>query len=271
MGIKCEGMGSGRLFGLVMVAILAAAVSWLPAGQGYVGRTTTTATGNSRIDTTLNPHFTEALSPGEALTSARTNLVGSINADPRYTATSFTDVNDPSAVGYQVLPETGGELEHLSQCENDSNVDNAGVTFPNGKDAAVLNKVAQINANGNFILTVETMRSGTFSQTYNTTLAPNNTAAGLNASITADLTAAGFSVLSSTDNLSFVIRKGNDQIRSLRVSSTDTGVVIFCIDLTTNALLGGIPTVSQWGMLILMILMTGTAVWMMRRRATVQI
>jgi len=263
--------GARCALGLVLVAVCGAAVTLLPAGIGALGRKGGTASG-SQVDIDLQPPcdppdtFTHVITPGEAFSTIRNLIVTAMENHPEFSANSADDPGDPNANGFHVNKQGGADVDHLKICENDANIDDIGVSFSGGKDLAVLNKVAQVNANGNYRLVVDPVVGATFDQTFNTTAFPNNTAAGLNTSIITSLTGAGFLV--ADDGVNFVIRKSGG-LSGVRVFSSDTGVVILCLDVTTNQLYGsaGVPTISQVAMFLLVVMMTATAIWILRRQS----
>ena len=262
--------GSGRVLALTVAAALAAAVSSIPAGIGNLGRAGTNATGGTNIAASaeVNPPFSVNISVGQPVNTVRNNLVAAIAADANYAASSVTDTGDPNSASFSVTKAGGADVDHLKVCENDSNIDNVGVSFAMGRDLAVLNKVTAVGANGNYILIIGTWDHGTTSLTFDTTQPANNTPAGLNASIISGFTAAGFGV--TDDGLNIYFRRPGDMITSLRVSSTDTGVVIFCVDLN-KASNAAIPTAGEVGMFLLVLMLTGSAIWMLRRGSMARI
>ncbi|HZI95540.1 MAG TPA: hypothetical protein VFE84_14935, partial [Patescibacteria group bacterium] len=253
---------------------MASAISRLPAGSGNLGKPTILATGSSTTDATFNPTYTQSITAGQTIAVVRNGLVAQIDADPNFVATAIVDPNDPNSASFSITTQSGGEIDHLKLCENDSNIDNLGVSFAMGKDVALLNKPTTINGNGDYVLSISTWDHGTFTRTFDTTVSPNNTAAGLTASIVSSFTTAGFLVASDATNLSF--KFSGDMVTALRVSSSDTGSVVFCIDLlpTVSAApaiaSSGIPTATEVGMFILVVLITGSAIWMLRRKPAVE-
>jgi len=269
-------VGSSRILGLTIAAVLAAAVSSLPAGIGNLGRTTTSGTGNtgSRTDLSYNPTKSVTIFPGQAISNVRDLLVAQVNADPNegFVGASVTDVNDPNSNSFSVTHTGGAELSHMRLCESDANVDNLGVSFGAGQSLANLNKVTTLNADGDFILSVTSLSSGTTTLTFNTTTSPNNTPAGLNASIMSGFIAAGYTVFDIGTSMNF--RRPGSSITAMRVSSTDSGVVSFCIDLGPEPVspaqplpVSAVPTVGEVGMFLLIVMLTGSALWVLRRDA----
>lgn len=255
---------SGVAAGLLLVAI-----SSLPAGIGNLGRNTT---GNgSQVDVTLpgGQTFTHVITAGQMTTAIRDSLVSQINADPNFQAVAIADPHDPNGVSFQVLTTTGQEIDSLEIRENDSNMDNIAVFYPGGRFDARLQKVAVSNTlagNGNYRLIVEPWDSPVFDQTFSTT---GITAATLDTQVRNALIAAGYSVVD--DGNFYTISRPGDVLMGIRVDSSDTGVIVHSLRLRgggaggpiTNA---NIPTLSQWGMFGLVLLLTAGAIVVLRRK-----
>ena len=270
--------GSRRVLGLVLTAVLASAITGIPAGSGNLGRTSTSGfAGNGTLSGgtvsvtigTAGP-FTQTVTSGELISTVRNLLVAQIDADPNLAATVTVDPNDPNSNSFTVTTQSGAEIGNMRICETEPNIQNAGVSFAMGKDVAMLNKPTLVNGNGNYVLAISTWDHGTFTRTFDTTSPPNNTAAGLTTSIMASFTSAGFLVANDGTNLSF--KYSTDMVTALRASSTDTGSSDFCIDMlktvspATVTSSSGIPTATEVGMIILVLLITGSAIWMLRRK-----
>lgn len=269
-GLDKERNGWGRsLQALCVVACAFAAVSPLNAGSGNLGRTNGQA-GGGTVTLTQSTVFSITTSPGQAMIGPGgvvPSLVAAINADANFQATVITDPGDPNSASFSFLRAIGGggEVSHMRLCETDPNIDNLGVVFPMGANPLVLAKVTSINADGNYRLTIQVSDpNGSFDQTFSTTSAPNNTAAGLNASVKSALQTAGFTV--AEDGTNFTIQKPGSTINATRMSSSDTGVVSSCIELTAVVTTGsGVPTLPVYGLALLGLVLFATAVVLVRR------
>jgi len=265
---------SGRQAALWLVALLILGISGLPAGVGTHGRTGQTA-GGSEVRYTINGRiFRVVLTPGQSVASVAAALEAQIDA-AGFVATVVSDPEDPNNSSLDITLPGGGELTQLSVCENDANYANTGVKFSMGKGIAIIGKAAAVSANGNYRLRVNVWDGTDYDTTFNTTVPPNNTHTGLNASVMASLAGAGFTVQDLGTNCGsfgtlmgaagcFSVSKAGDMVVSTRVEATDTGLKEFCISEEPTS--AAIPTASQWGMFILVVLLTISAFVMMRRR-----
>jgi len=294
--MNARGARTSWLRCLAITVVIGTTVSWLPAGIGALGRKGGTALRGDPGDVTIlaggqvevtvlgtgSPvTFTHVIDPNSppsqrAFSAIRDSLVAQVDAHASFSATAGDDPGDPNANGFSALLQAGGEVSRLGICENNPNLDDLAVSFPAGTDYATLNKVTVVNGDGDYRLVADPLVGPTYDETFNTTVPPNNTAAGLNNSITAGLINAGYVVYPQDPNgpdPSIQITKKGSRLVAVRVFSTDTGVVRFCVNLQVapppaTGLPGGtgtIPTAGQTGMLILILLVTSTAIWILKR------
>jgi hypothetical protein len=269
---------AGRQSALWLVALLILGISGLPAGVGTHGRTGQLA-GGSEVRYTINGRiFRVVLTPGQSVASVAAALETQIDA-AGFVATVVSDPEDPNNSSLDITMPGGGELTQLSVCENDANYANLGVKFSMGKGIAIIGKaaVAAVLTGGTYRLRVNVWEGTDYDVTFNTTLAANDTPAELNAAVMASLTGAGFTVQDLGTSCGsfgssmggagcFSVSKTGDMVVSTRVETTDTGLKEFCISQEPTS--AAIPTASQWGMFILVVLLTISAFVMMRRRKT---
>ena len=259
MRYHAEYSRSGRALALVAAAALASAISSVPAGIGNLGLTSTLGTGDGTdVDCTFNPTISQPIGAGQPISQVRDGLIAQIDPNS-FTATSVVDPDDPNSNSFSITKVGGDDIAHLQLCENDPSVDNLGVSLAGGRTVASLNRVTSLNSNGNYILKITTLNHGVKSQTFNTAA---HTPATLNAAIVTAFTASGFIVSDDGTNLKF--RLPGDTISAIRVSATDSGVVTFCLDLSSPA---SVPATGPLAMFLLVIALTASAIWMMRRGA----
>ncbi len=264
---------------LLLVALLVLGITWLPAGVGTHGRQGQVA-GGSEVRYTINGQtFRLVLTSGQTMASVQTAMITKINTESggSLVATAVSDPEDPNNNSIEVTLAGGGEVTQFSVCENDATFNNTGVKVGMGKGVSILGKPAVVNANGNYRLRINMWDSADYDVTFLTTDANKDTPAELLAAITASLTAAGFTVQDlGTSCGSFGssigaagcinISKTGEMIVSTRIEATDTGLKEFCMSQEPTS--SGIPTVSQYGMFALVLLLTISAIVMMRRRRT---
>lgn len=264
----------GRHTALWLVALLVFGITRLPAGVGTHGRSGQTA-GGSEVRYTINGKvFRVVLTPGQTVASVSAALEAQIDAGG-FVASVVSDPEDPNNFSLDVTMPGGGEVTQLAVCENDANFNNGGVKFAMGKGSAILGKPGTVNANGNYRLRINLWDSADYDVTFNTTLAANDTPAELQAAIEASLISAGFTVVNLGSNCGsfgtlmaaagcWSVSKAGDMLVSTRTEATDTGIREFCISQEPTS--SGIPTASQYAMFALVLLLTISALFMMRRR-----
>jgi hypothetical protein len=248
----------------MVVLLLVAGVTLLPGGAGNVGKTTDKGSGGT-ITFTTNPSFSETVLAGTDVLVAVYNMAAAINADADLQAMVVTDPNDPTANSFEVLHQDGSELDRFNLSETDPNIDDLAITSDGSWLTAVFFKVTAVAGNGNYRLVIDVENGTDFDQTFLTTIPANDTPAELNASIASALRSAGFMVNELPDCM-FITKKG-DLVVGIRASSTDTGVVVTTLEVKGLPAVGTIPTLSQYGMFVLVLLMTGAAMIVMRRKA----
>ena len=253
---------------MILAASVAAAISWLPAGIGNVGKKSALLNGSFvRVTLPTGPPITHTIVFGQTPEQVRDILVARINSETTFLATVGTD---PILADFQVTTASGGEILSLQIDENDTNIDDIGARFAMGKGLTTFKKMNStgntIVGNGMYILMVELWDNPDYSQTFNTAIAPNNTAAGLDASVKASLISAGFSVTETAT--SFVVSRAGDMIVSTQVDCTDSGVVSHDVLMQpTSPGPGGLPTLSDLGLFILTTLFVLAALAILRGRS----
>lgn len=269
---------SRNLLAPVMAVALLLAITTVPAGRGHLGgasslnfnqgdESLTTLT-DGQVSLVIGTRvFTYAIDPnGDTLTEVRQGLMDAINVPGSpYNATVSTDPFDPATVAFEVLQIGGAEIGDMQFCETSSGLDELAAYIACGREVVLIDRPTTVNANGTYSLTIRQAGGPgmPFMLTYNTSAPPNNTAAGLVASLTSDLTASGYTVLLGTNVIS--IRKTGVTFTWLEVVATDTGITTICTKLEPSV--NVVPTLSQYGFFGLVVLMTAAAVMMLRRKS----
>ncbi len=249
---------------LAATVAFAGGLSFVVGGLGNVGLTGVACSGECEAEAAANPHFFADLAAGATHDALACALSSQIDLSPDFQ--SSCPVAHPNGLAgpwFSALKQSGEELDRLSVCGTDPTIDNVAVSFVGGKQAALLRRVTTMAMNGNYRLVIDVWDGTDYDQTFNTAVAPNNTAAGLNNSIQTSLSAAGFTTFVSGSNL--VVQRQGTMLVTARISSTDTGVVDFCVEMTATPP-SPIPTLSQVGMFVLVLLLTGAAILVLRRR-----
>ena len=241
-------------------------ISLLPGGAGNVGKPTDTAGGGGTVVMTQSFDYIVNTTPGQSMTAIRDSLVAMIDASPSYVAASLVDPNDPGVASLTVTKTMGMEADHLKICSTDSGIDHVGISFAVGRFVATVNQVTAVAANGNYRIEVDASSGPDVDANIPTTVPPNNTPGGLNASICSALTGAGYICDLAAYPGSFMISKAGVQILAVRVTASDSAISTLCVDLTNDRNVAT-PTLSQYGMFVLVLLMTGAAIFVMRRKA----
>ena len=248
----------------VFLVALLVGISPVPAGRGHLG-SPTTLTG-SKVEVTIGPYiFTHTITPGETNTAVNADLVARMN-DPNvpFNAAVVTDPSDPNAVIFEVLTAQNQEVPELRICETSASLKTLGAIMPMGSDVAVIDPVTTVNADGTYRVSLRHLETGVVNTFfYLTTAPPNNTPTGLNASLIADLRAAGYIVVDGSGFIS--IRRSSGQFSYVKIDATDTGIVSTCTKMEPS--INVVPALSQYGFFVLVLLMTVTAVLMLRRNS----
>ncbi|HET6372731.1 MAG TPA: IPTL-CTERM sorting domain-containing protein [Candidatus Polarisedimenticolia bacterium] len=245
----------------------AAQMASADSGAGNVGLTSTDTSGGGTLKGRQSDVFLVTMTPGSMVSSGRDSLVNLINANPEYSANAFSDPNDSGSNSFQIFSEEGGGVGHFELCETDPNIDHLGVSFSEGRTWGTLNQATKVDQNGSFTLFIDLV-AGTDPNfpPFSTSAPPNNSPSGLNGAVSSALVSAGFTVVTTnTGSLGFT--KPGDRIRSVRITGTDTGFVTSCLDLSDIApATSQVPTLSQVGLFLLVLLMTGAALLVLRRK-----
>ncbi|HEY3174880.1 MAG TPA: IPTL-CTERM sorting domain-containing protein [Candidatus Polarisedimenticolia bacterium] len=274
--------GAKQAMALIVCAILMAGISGLPAGSGNLGRDEGINPAGPQVDVVIGSTvFSETILTGDFTSTLRNRLAIQIDNDPNFSADpppTFTDPFDPNAVAFEVKTQSGQEIQDMQICETAPKIEQIAVNFLAGVDFARFRKattVTGVNSDPNthpglpnYTLTIRTLPplflDPVYTLSYTTSAPPNNTATGLNNSIRADLLAAGFTV--TEDSTNFTIRKIGEPIISVKTSTTDSGITQLCVSLSPFD--PNIPTLSQVGMFVLVLILTGSAIMMLRRKGS---
>lgn len=245
---------------LVILAVLIAAISQLPAAKLSTGRQAQAAEG-SFISARVNGRlFVHMLASGETAGVARNALVALINASDEFMAESTTappGVFESDDVFYEVLTATGFELDSASACENDAHYTNSGAHFPGGKPEARIRAPTSVAGNGVYDLRIDLAVGPDAHLTIPTNVGD------LVGTITDDLIALDFTVEVFSGELR--ITKAGDNILSIRVESTDTGINHTCAVLQTPGPLT-FPAMSQYAVVLLVVGLLLAGLVMIRRK-----
>jgi hypothetical protein len=253
---------------LVIVAVLVAAVSQLPAGSGNEARKGLAADG-SVIQATVNGvTFTYTLTTGELAEDARDGLVALINADPDFIADADAPVPpgvfETDDVVYEVLNADSSELLSLMSCETDANFENSGVYFPDGRRYALIRKPTALAGDGSFDLRLDMISAPDVELPY--VLPPGGNVADWILAITEALEDLGFTVLDEGTNLR--IYKPDDYVISVRFATSDSLFTHTCagIEGPSPTDPGDIPTLSQYALALLAAVLLLAGLAMIRRK-----
>jgi hypothetical protein len=268
-----------KLPALVLVAALS--VSLASAVIIDLGRNGQEGAGNTFRVTLLDTLVFEdtAGSPGDLAEAILERIRVKIDTHPSFSAVPFNDGSDPGRNAILVLrigllpdPE---EPYSAAVLENDPNVNGAAIWYipTEPRDKLTYDEVAAVNADGVVTLGVVLVNGGLLSHSISTV---GKSAAQVNADMQSALTGNGFTVTSSGGTVEATMP--GDQLYQVTWSHTDTGVSISSISAQVDtpppppppgSSLGAgdpIPTVSEWGLLILVGLFGLVAVRMLRRR-----
>jgi len=261
--------GSRRPLAIILAVAVAGAISWLPAGIGNVGRKNNLLNGSFvRVTLPSGPAITHMIDPNQTPENVRDILVSRINAETVFVATVVNDPVDSNLAAFQVKTSLNATVSSLQIDETDTNIDDIGTRFTAGRASTGFEKVSWSNTivgNGVYRLKIELITNPDYFQTFDTSIAPNDTAAGLDASIKASLISAGFSVTETTT--SFVVTRSGDLIEATQVDCTDSGVVSHAVSMpSTSSGPGGLPALTDLGLFALVATLTGAGMALFRRR-----
>ena len=266
----------GRQAALLLVALLVLGITQLPAGVGTHGVQGQVATGSEVRYTIHGTTYVRSNITGQTADALRDSIRAEINLDPRFVAINGVDPEDPNGASIDVTLEGGSEVTQMSVCENDGTFNDVGVRMAAGKAVAILNK-PPASGSGNYRLRINLWDGADYDVTFNAADANKDTPAELLAAISSSLTAAGFNVADMGSSCGSFgsgisaagcigISKAGDMLVSTRVNTTGAVLKEVCIGQEPTS--SGIPTVSQYGMFALVLLLTISAIVMMRRRRT---
>lgn len=269
---------------LALGAALVAAVSWLPAGIGNVGRKTATLTGGSGkagealsggMVTVVLPgaSFMRTITPGETPTQVRDALVAQIDAHHLFTAIATDDPADSNLAAFQVRTSTGEVPASLQIVETDTLLDDIGIRFVAGRGQTTFRKPGTgsdtIVGDGACPIRIERLAGTDFSQSFSTSGFAGNPS-GFNATIKSALLAAGFTVTETATQ--FTVSQSGDLIVATQVDCSDTGVATHDVSIRTATAPPpspsglGFPNLSDWALFALATILTGAGMILLRRR-----
>lgn len=235
---------------------------------------------------TQSVSFSVMPTPGETATAVVSRLINAINLDANFTATMI----GVGTTTFEVTRTGGlGDVAHLVVTETDPGFQGAGVSFNSpGRRWVAINRVVSLNGNGNYRLIIDADTGTDYDQTFNTTTSPTNTVAGLNTSLDISLAQAGFcTFLDAATGQRYIQKydpKVDVKILSANVSATDTALSSFTVELTDSGPISPsgscsaaaaasstgavVPTLSEYGLFVLVALLTGAALLVLRRKGS---
>jgi len=204
--------------------------------------------------------FTEGShDPNEPVESIRDKIIANINASGTYTASA----HNPSTLSAMLIMRGSSEPNRLEVFVDDPNIVGAYIQYDmNGGFHAHLYGVNTVQQNGTFEVDFTVHPGGVISHVINTA---GKTAAQVNAELVADFTADGF-VFDGPPSGPWDISKFGICFGKIEMKATDTGVHISGVELDASSS-PSIPTLSEWGLIALTILLSAIAVTLIRRRA----
>jgi hypothetical protein len=189
-----------------------------------------------------------------------------IDASPLYIAT-IPDPNNPTLI--TVVRELGVTPVALSVFIQDGGI---GGTFVDQGGSpgtsATLNGVDAVAGNGNFEVDITYVCEG-MPPTVDTQIVSTagKSRDEVNAAMVAALTANGFTVTGPA-NGPYTITQPTSHIQRIEMKRTDTGITVSGVGvMSTASASAAIPTLSEWGLVALALLLGAVAVPLIRRRA----
>ncbi|HET9481466.1 MAG TPA: hypothetical protein VFP98_06915, partial [Candidatus Polarisedimenticolia bacterium] len=214
---------------------------------------------------------------GELTSQARASLVSQIDAHASFQAIATSDPGDASGISFLVLNADGTTVTSLAIRETDANMQNGGSFFTAGATTATLRRPslqtspATLTA-GIYRLMIDLWDDPDFDHTFATGPSAIATSAALETAIISELTTAGFGV--ATGATTITITRPGDKIMAIRVDSEGSGLIENSYGISgamsitpAQPVGGGVPTLSQYGMFALILLMTAAAFVIMRRKS----
>jgi IPTL-CTERM motif len=217
-----------------------------------------TAGGGGRIRVTMNPTATFDTNSGDTVSDILTQLADDINTKPQF---ADFDATYDSAIEIEILKNGSIELDDLDLESSDSNL-----------------KKGRVSKSGTFgFIYASSQPTGAGTVTVQVNLLPpivlpvsaSTTPLGILEQLKPLLAGQGLDVV-------FKPSQGFLEIDAGSTISWDSdlgaGITSFHIGVgntrrSTAGMGSGIPTLSEWGILILVSLLLGSALWVLRRRA----
>jgi exosortase sorting signal-containing protein len=249
--------------------LLAAGSAQVGAGIIELGRKGQSSTSSTYRVTVDNRSFDDTPHSAGLAETILGRIVANINLDGHYLATVISDPNDLGRNLATVVRTPGGsEVGDLSVLEDDKTIIGASVEVsrPNGGGAAFRwNGVDQVNASLSETVTLSvTLRTaGLISHTINTL---GKTPSQVNDAMILALTADGFKVSGSGPYT--VVKAGDQIVKVFFTHSANAGVFVSSAAIQMGGPPDSIPTLSQWGMIVLVGLMGLAAVLVLWRKRT---
>jgi hypothetical protein len=256
---------------LAIAAVLIVSISQLHAAEAVSGKDGERGKGSflsARVNGVL---FEYDIVADETAAESRDGLVALIDADPDFMAVAKSKappgVFEVDDIVYEVLTESGVELNSMTVCENDENYSVSGVFFPNGKSQARLLKPDAVAGGGIYDLRFDVYPGSDVALSIPTV--PGGVAILINA-ITTGLTDLGFEVTDLGSELE--ISRPRVYFVSGRVETKDASITHTCVGLSGPSLPSAppgatsIPTLSQYALVLLAVALLLVGLSMIRKK-----
>jgi hypothetical protein len=210
--------------------------------------------------------FTDPNHAGQTSEQILEDIRALIDADPQYTAVTALDPVDPNNIpAIRVLRESGVEVADLAIFEDDTGVIGAGgfAGRPGALDVGIQGvSLTDVLTSGQILIDI-TLTSGPELHVAVTT--NGKSPSTVNAEIRNALSGCGL-VVSGPPNGPFTIERPPDTISRVYFFSTDPGVTVSGVRMNFSNTSQSIPALSTWGLVVLAVLVTATALVLIRRR-----
>lgn len=256
------------------VSILALALgAWAAAPGGIIelGKKGQRSTGSDYVVFVNGDPFRPAHAPGELAETILERARLLIDADPRYSATPVAGPDN----AIEILLENGDEPSFLEVFVQDTGIQGAAVRHPDAANPTLpimrYHGVGKTGA-GDVTLTVDTLPASkkgnpAFIDTVTVNVATTGKSpAQVNEEIKAALESApnDFNVTASAND-SFIATRPGHFILSVKWETTDNAVDVSGVALPPGPP-GSVPALGEWGLAALILLLTGAAILLIRRR-----
>lgn len=253
---------------------LAAALAFLLTGGltsagiielGHKGQKDLTSTYNVLVEGHLFTEGSHAV--GDTVESIAEKVRANIDASPLYTAT-IPDPNNPTNI--VVLRETGIEPYSLEVFMVDTGIVGAFVdagAIP--ATSATFQGANAVAGNGNFEIDITTFCPGMAPMIFPHVVSTvGKTVAQVNAEMVALLRATGYSVSGPTLGNTYTLYvPSNQRLQKIEMNRTDTGITVSGVGATSQAQ-SNVPTLSEWGLVLLAALVAIGGALRLRLRAS---